>query len=55
MDRNGAVNLSDNILYKIRSNIMIGETIIMVGFWIVAIWVSYDLNKELHRDIHNEN
>ena len=26
---------------------MIGEII----FWIIAVWVSYQLNKELHKDI----
>ena len=31
------------------------KTIVSIVFWICAVWVSYNLNKELHRDIHNEN
>ena len=31
---------------------MIGETILVeIMFWVVATYVSYELNKELHRDI----
>ena len=45
MDRADNPNNSDDIFY--RSEIMIGEII----FWVVATYVSYELNKELHRDI----
>ena len=50
MDRADNLNNSDDIFY--RSEIMIGETILIeVMFWVVATYVSYELNKELHRDI----
>ena len=49
MDRADNLNNHNDIFY--RRDIMIGETIINLMFWICALWVSYDLNKELHRDI----
>ena len=50
MDRADNPNNSDDIFY--RSEIMIGETILIeIMFWVVATYVSYELNKELHRDI----
>ena len=50
MDRADNLNNSDDIFY--RSEIMIGETILIeIMFWVVATYVSYELNKELHRDI----
>ena len=50
MDRADNPNNSDDIFY--RSEIMIGETILIeIIFWVVATYVSYELNKELHRDI----
>ena len=50
MDRADNPNNSDDIFY--RSEIMIGETILVeIMFWVVATYVSYELNKELHRDI----
>ena len=50
MDRADNLNNHDNIFY--RSEIMIGETILIeIMFWVVATYVSYELNKELHRDI----
>ena len=49
MDRADNLNNHNDIFY--RRDIMIGETIIDIIFWIGALWVSYDLNKELHRDI----
>ena len=27
---------------------------IEIIFWIIAVWVSYQLNKELHRNIFDE-
>ena len=45
MDRADNPNNNNHILYG--SKIMIGEII----FWVVATYVSYELNKELHRDI----
>ena len=49
MDRADNPNNHDNIFY--RSEIMIGEII----FWVVATYVSLELNKELHRDIFDGN
>lgn len=50
MDRADNINNSDDIFY--RSEIMIGETILIeIMFWVVATYVSLELNKELHRDI----
>ena len=50
MDRADNPNNHDDIFY--RSEIMIGETILIeIMFWVVATYVSYELNKELHRDI----
>ena len=50
MDRADNLNNSDDIFY--RSEIMIGETILVeIMFWVVATYVSLELNKELHRDI----
>ena len=50
MDRADNLNNHDNIFY--RSEIMIGETILIeIMFWVVATYVSLELNKELHRDI----
>lgn len=50
MDRADNPNNHDNIFY--RSEIMIGETILIeIMFWVVATYVSLELNKELHRDI----
>ena len=50
MDRADNLNNSDDIFY--RSEIMIGETILIeIMFWVVATYVSLELNKELHRDI----
>ena len=35
---------------------MIGETILIeIMFWVVATYVSLELNKELHRDIFDGN
>ena len=50
MDRIGAVNLNNNILCE-RSNVMIGETIIDIMFWSIALWVCVRFNKDLHKDI----
>ena len=50
MDRADNINNSDDIFY--RSEIMRGETILIeIMFWVVATYVSLELNKELHRDI----
>ena len=50
MDRADNPNNHDDIFY--RSEIMIGETILIeIMFWVVATYVSYELNKELHKDI----
>ena len=54
MDRADNLNNSDDIFY--RSEIMIGETILIeIMFWVVATYVSLELNKELHRDIFDGN
>ena len=49
MGRIGAVNLNNNILY--RSEIIMGEIIFNIIFYSVCVWVSYQLNKSLHKDI----
>ena len=34
---------------------MVETTIVEIIFWIACVYVCYQFNKELHRDIHNEN
>ena len=49
MDRADNLNNHNNIFY--RRDIMIGETIIDIMFWICALWVCVRFNKDLHKDI----
>ena len=53
MDRADNLNNHNNIFY--RRDIMIGETIINLMFWSIALWVCVRFNKDLHKDIFPSN
>ena len=53
MDRADNLNNHNDIFY--RRDIMIGETIIDIMFWSIAIWVCVRFNKDLHKDIFPSN
>ena len=53
MDRADNLNNHNDIFY--RRDIMIGETIIDIMFWSIALWVCVRFNKDLHKDIFPSN
>ena len=53
MDRADNLNNDNNIFY--RRDIMIGETIINLMFWSIALWVCVRFNMDLHKDIFPSN